>query len=190
MFIQVSYHRSVGSCKAVGEGGFLSCCSQQTPCWFELSGSISTGFIRKRRSSWAQAPHQPPRHSSAPALSQEGYCQLEGGQGRKPIFKLLILLLPANPSRKAVTVLMLQGNLHLCWVSMDLGRSEIPPGFWKIQSWCLNLQICIIFAHLSSFVCIWLLTPNAFWLTFDSGTAAACVLSQLWPEVEGQWERA
>lgn len=176
-------HRSLGPCKAVGEGGFLFCCSQHLPWWSELPGSIPMGFIPKWRRSWASAPHWPLWcSSSAPALSQEGCCQLEGRQERKPIFNLLILLLPANMSRKVLTVLMLLGTLALCWVNVGPGRSEISNCFWKIQAWYLNLHIYIyIFAHFSSFVCIWLLTPNAFWLSFDSELTAACVLFQLWP---------
>lgn len=174
--------RSVGSCRAVEESGFLSCCSQQCPCWSEPSGSIPMGFIPKWRTSQALAPHWPPRSSSsAPALSQEGCCQLEGRKGRKPI-NFFILLVPANLSRKVLTVLMLQGNWPLCWVSVDPGRWEISHCFWKMQYWCFNLQIYVyIFPHPSSFVCIWLLNANAFLLTPDSVPAAVHVLSQLWP---------
>lgn len=56
----------------------------------------------------------------------------------------------------------------------DPRKSEIPYCFWKMQSWCLHVQIYVFFTHLIHFVC---LTSKLLILTFFQFWAATTCAS-------------
>ena len=134
-------HRSVRPCEAVWGGGFLSCCSEHLPA--NLSHQHSSLWDSSQNGdcsgcAWSCLRPQPPTccHSVPPLLlhfPRKRCCRLQRRQGRKSVFDSLILLIPAKPWRKGLTVLVLQRSLALCWVSMDPGTEEISCCFWKMQ---------------------------------------------------------
>lgn len=199
-YCKASWLQSLGSCQAVGQGRFLSCCFQQCSTDLSCQGpslwdshkikdveredlkGLSQPKLISVSLSWASAPHIPPWHSSSvSALSQEGCCWREDKE--------------ESPSLTCSSCC----SQETCWERCWLSRCCWGPRFCAECVWILEDQKNIFisrkckldyFAHFGSFLLICHVTPNAVWLPFDLGPVAACVHSQLWPSGRAQWERA